>query len=81
MELSVAYFVALGLGFGLAVGEVLGFGVVLGVALGFVDGVGVGVMVEPEVPGTRTPKVGTPGPIALTARTRIKSAALVRATV
>ena len=33
------------------------------------------------VPGIRIPKVGTPGPIAVTARTRINCGALSRLTV
>ena len=78
---------------GLAVGVVEGFtegfvlGVVEGLVLGVVEGlvlglvVGVGVIVVGAVPGIRTPKVGTPGPIELTARTRTKRAVLFRLTV
>ena len=74
---------------GLVLGVVEGFvlGVVEGLVLGVVEGlvlgevVGVGVTEVGAVPGMRTPKVGTPGPIELTARTRTKSAVLFLLTV
>ena len=62
-------------------------GLPLGVDEGVLDGfplgevVGVGVTEVGDVPGIRTPRVGTPGPIELTARTRTKSAVLLRLTV
>jgi len=74
--------------------DVLGVGVVLVLGVGVVLVLGVGVVLfVPEVvppgvvgvtvatvPGIRTPSVGTPGPITLTARTRINSGVLLRLT-
>ena len=79
---------------GVGVVLVLGAGVVLFLGAGVVLVLGAGVVLfVPEVvppgvvgitlatvPGIRTPSVGTPGPITLTARTRIKSAVLLRLT-
>ena len=69
--------------------EVVGFGeaVALGVVVAFGDGVvfgfvvPVGAVVDTgvgAVPGTRTPSVGTPAPIEVTARTRISRAVFNR---
>lgn len=54
-----------------------------GVDVGFPLGVVVGVVVPGvgKVPGIRTPRVGTPGPIELTARTRTNRAVLFLLTV
>ena len=72
--------------------EVVGFGeaVALGVVVAFGEGVVFGVVVPVgavvaagvgAVPGTRTPSVGTPAPIDVTARTRIRRAVFNRVRV